>query len=555
MRPRRFPGSGAPSLGLALVAAASLLPRLLDAVRRPIDYNGFWHVFIARNLAREWHNLSHPPLFLVLLRASDAVSHSVLAWRFWTLLAGTISVYLVGRLLLALGCRVSVAALGAAVVGFSTSAIQLSNEVESYALCVALVLASLFPYVEIVAPEGPRSTRSRAAFAISASLAIAFHYFAGIFLAAAVLAPIAVAALDTAYRRALLASLPRRWRADAATLALPAALGLALYELQAKVWVRALNSLPGFYFEHGKETAAGFLARNLRETFNLFSPLALPRARFAIPALAIFVAAVLWPAARERRGVGSAPARLFPAAILAILLALGMALGLLGLYPFGGLMRHQFLIFLFALLAGMVAVDAASGSLPKAGAAVFLGTLAGILALSFAARLARLLRTAPDPLRPIVSAWEPELRAPGGVTVDQFGLVALFSQHAGSDWRFRGALPDNPHAEIYEFDRPGAAVELVALRDWWIFDPSSPRLYDELARAWEARGGGCHGLLRFGGQALRPDRKPIPSERRAAFGEQLSRGAAAHGLRIEKSSVSPYGDVSAVLCAETRGRP
>ncbi len=552
MRPSRFP---APSFGLVLVAAASLVPRLLDAMRRPIDYNGYWHVFIARNLAREWRNLSHPPLFLLLLRASDAVSHSVLAWRFWPLLAGTVSVYLLGRLLLALGCRASVAVLGAAVLALSTSAIHLSNEVESYALCVAFLLGSLFSYFEIVAPEGPRRTRSRGAFAVCASLALSFHYFAGLLLVAMVLTPIAVAAFDSAYRRALFAALPRRWRADAATLALPAAVGLALYELQAKVWVRALNSLPGFYFEPGKETAAGFLARNLRETFNLFSPLALPRARFAIPALAIFVAAVLWPVARERRSGGSAPVRLFSAAILLILLVLGMALGLLGLYPFGGLMRHQFLIFLFALLAGMVAVDSAGRSLPKAHAAALLGTLAAILAVSFAARLPGLLRPAPDPLRPIVSAREPELRATGGVTVDQFGLVALFSQHAGSDWRFRGALPDNPRGEVYAFNLAGGAVELVALRDWWIFDLSSPRLFDELARAGDARGGGCHGLLRFGGQALRPDRKPIPEERRAAFRDQLSRGAAAHGLRLEKASVSLYGDVDAVLCTEARGRP
>jgi len=554
VRPSRFAGSASASLGLSLIAAASLAPRLLDATRRPIDYNGFWHVFIARNLAREWHNLSHPPLFLVLLRASDAVSHSVLAWRFWTLLAGTISVYLVGRLLLALGCRVSVAALGAAVLGFSTSAIQLSNEVESYALCVALVLASLFSYLEIVAPEGPRRARSRVAFGVCASLALSFHYFAGLFLAASVLAPIAVAAFDTAYRRALLASRARRWRADAATLAFPAALGLALYELQAKVWVRALNSLPGFYFDPGRETAAGFLARNLRETFNLFSPLALPRARLAIPALAIFVAAVLWPAARERRGGGSAPVRIFPAVLLVLLLALGMALGLLGLYPFGGLMRHQFLIFLFALLAGMVAADAVTRSLPKARAAALVGTLAAVLAVSFAAQLPQLLWPAPDPLRRIVSAREPELRGQGGVTVDQFGLVAVFSQHARSDWRFRGALRENPRAEVYAVGLPGGAIELLALRDWWIFDLSSPRLFDELAKAWEARGGECHGLLRFGGQALRPERKPIPSERRAAFGDQLTRGAAAHGLRLERAAVSPYGDVCAVFCRQTVAR-
>jgi hypothetical protein len=547
VRPKRTAGRTAPP-ALILIAAASLAPRLIDALRRPVDYNGYWHVFIARNLGREWHNLSHPPLFLVLLRASDAVSHSVLAYRFWPLLAGAVSVYLVGRLLLHLRCGAATAALGTAAIGFSTSAIRLSNEVESYALCVAFVLGSLFSYFDIVAAPGPRSARPRVVFAACASVALALHYFAGLFLAAAAIAPLAVAAFDAAYRRDLFRNFGRRWRADAATLAVPGAVGLALYELQAKVWVRALSSLPGFYFEPGKETAAEFLARNLRETFNLFSPVALPRARLAIPALAIFVAAALWLVARERRRGGTSPARLFPAAILVILLALGMALGLLGLYPFGGLMRHQFLIFLFALLAGMAAVDAAVRSLPRGRAAVLVGSLAALLAVSFATRLPQLLRPAPDPLRPIVSAREAVLRQRGGVTVDQFGLIALFSQFAGSDWRFRGALADNSRAEVYAVDLPGGAVSVLALRDWWIFDLSSARLFDELARAWKTEGSDCHGFLRFGGQALRPDRKPVPAERRAAFASRLSGGAAAQGLRLENASVSPYGDVDAVFC-------
>ena len=548
MRPSRTSGAAPASPGLALIAAASLAPRLLDAVRRPIDYNGYWHVFIARNLAREWHNLSHPPLFLLLLRGSDAISHTVLAYRFWPLLAGTISVYLVGRLLLVLGCRPSAAALGAAVMGFSTSAIRLSNEVESYSLCVAFVLGSLFSYFELVAARGPRSARSRAAFAGCASIALAFHYFAGLFLAAAEIAPLGVAAFDGSYRRDLLASLPRRWRADAGTLAVPAAVALALYELQAKAWVKALNSLPGLYFEPGRETAAQFLTRNLRETFNLFSPLGLPQARWAIPALVLFLAAVLAPVVSERRRGEGGPARLFPAAILLVLLALGMALGLLGLYPFGGLMRHQFLLFVFALLAGATATDAAARRAP-ARAAVLFGTLGAALAVSFVARLPEILQPAPDPLRPILDAYDPGLRARGGATVDQFGLVALFSRFAGSDWSFRGAVPGVPGAEVYAVDLPGRAVAVVALRDWWIFDLSSDALYGELARAWEASGGGCRGILRFHGTALRPQRKVLAADRRERIASELSRGAAAHGLRIESARISPYGDVDAVFCS------
>jgi len=553
VRPRRISGSVSASLGLALIAAASLAPRLLDATRRPVDYNGYWHVFIARNLAREWHNLSHPPLFLLLLRASDAVSHSVLAYRFWPLLAGTVSVYLVGRLLLALGARPAVAALGAAVMGFSTSAVRLSNEVESYSLAVAFVLGGLFSYFEIVAPPGPRAGRSRVVFAACASLAIAFHYFGGLFLAAAAAAPFAVAAADPAYRRDLRASLSGRWRADAATLAVPAAVGIALYELQAKVWVRALNSLPGFYFEPGRETAAGFLARNLRETFDLFSPVSLSHARTAVPALVLFLAAAIGPVVSERRRGDASPGRLFPAAILVLLLALGMALGLLGLYPFGGLMRHQFLLFVFALLAGMTAADAVARRLRPARTALLVGVLAAILAASFVAQLPGILHPAPDPLRPIFDAYDPALAARGNATVDQFGLVALFGRHADRAWRFRGAVSGVPHAEIYALDLPGRQVEVLAVRDWWIFDLASDALYAELARAWKSSGGGCRGLLRFNGTALRPERKLLPAERRNAMASQLARGAAAQGLRLERFRISDYGEVDAVFCAAAAG--
>ncbi len=131
----------------------------MDCFLRPIDYNGFWHVFIARNLSREWLNLQHPPAYLVLLRISDTLSRTVLSYRSWGLLAGVGSVFLVGRLLLELRCRPATAAMGAAVMAFSVNSIRLSNEVESYSVCVFLVLASLLFYFRVVEPVGSRGGR------------------------------------------------------------------------------------------------------------------------------------------------------------------------------------------------------------------------------------------------------------------------------------------------------------------------------------------------------------------------------------------------------------
>ena len=113
------PAPETPNRSLILVAALSLVPRLFDALVRPIDYNGYWHLFIARNLSREWRNLGHPPLFLVLLKAVDSLAHAPLVYRSISLVAGAATVYLVGRVLARLGTRPPVPVLGALATAFA----------------------------------------------------------------------------------------------------------------------------------------------------------------------------------------------------------------------------------------------------------------------------------------------------------------------------------------------------------------------------------------------------------------------------------------------------
>ena len=520
----------------------------MDCFLRPIDYNGFWHVFIARNLSREWLNLQHPPAYLVLLRISDTLSRTVLSYRSWGLLAGVGSVFLLGRLLLELRCRRATAAMGAAVMALSVNSIRLSNEVESYSVCVFLVLASLLFYFRLVEPVGSPGWPRRLAFAALTSLAIAFHYFAGLYAAACVAAPFVLAALAPDYRKAMSKALPKRWLADVATILPPLLVGRYLYQVQAKRWVMPLSSLPSFYYRPLTDTASSFLIRNLRETFNLFAPVAFAHARVAIPILAAVLVAIAWPMVRERREERS-PLRLLPLIFLAGLLVGGMVLGLRGLYPFGGQMRHQYLIFLFAVLAGMVALDAALRHLSEAGRAAALGGLAVMLAADFLWQLPALLHPAPDRLRPILEARDMDFRRTGRVSVDQFGLVALFTRYYDSGFDFAERVADSPPIDRYEVRSDGARFEVLAFRDWWIFEFWDDRVFDELSRAWSMEKDGCNGLLRVNGTVFDQPVRSRPDDKfRVTLEARLRAAAAAHGMSVKSLTASEFLDVFAVLC-------
>ena len=477
------PSARRASFALAVVSVAGLVVRLIYSRDHPLDHNGGAHVFIARNFSREYENLAHPPLFPLLLKASDAWSHSLIAYRFFPILASVGSIYLVGRILERLGIRPAVAVLGAAIFAFASSSILLAFEVEGYTLCVFFVLASFLSYLELVRSDSPRAGH-RIAFAGFASLALLSHYFAGLYLLACTGVPLLAFALVPADRAMMARRFRHRWVADLATLLAPALVGAALYVLLARPWVRSLNNMPSFYFRPGEEPLSSFWIRNLRETFNLFSPVGFGRARRALPWFGGFLAVTLAAPALERRRA-SAAARSFPALFLVVLLLLGMTLGALGRYPFGGLMRHQFLIFLFAVLAGCVAVDILLSARSPQMRLVVLGLLGAALAANFGRSLPD-LRT-PDYAHEALVArrgvYRRALADVGSVHVDQFNLIGMMMDYYSWDWRFVGRERSLPSVERYELTRNGRRLEVVAHRYIWLMDFRSPSTYSELRQS------------------------------------------------------------------------
>ncbi|MGE5278851.1 MAG: hypothetical protein ACM3SU_17810 [Acidobacteriota bacterium] len=540
---------------LTLVAILGLLLRIFFSRYHPLDHNGGWHLFIARNFRREYANLAHPPLFLLLLKGCDRVSHTLAAYRFFPVLASVGSIVLVGRILQKLGTLSPVAVLGALVFACAQTSILLSLEVESYTLCVFLMLASFLCYLDLVTADARPPKRSRILFSTFASLALLSHYFAGLYLVVCVAAPLVAATMRPEYRRALRSSLRRRWFADVLTLLFPFLVGLVLYLTLAKPWVRSLDNMPTYYFRPGEEPLSSFWIRNLRETFNLFAPFPVARARWALPPLLLFLAGVLWAPATEKSETGRSPDRLLPAVFLWLLLLGGMLLGAIGRYPFGGLMRQQFLLFVFALLAGCVAVDRLFRFAGGVGRILLVAICLAAVGADF--KLGLRGTTTPDYAHEALvgrrGIYARHLAGRGTVHVDAFNLIGVMMDFYGWDWRFEGPDPAVPSVERYELTRGGKRLNLLVHRWIWIMDFQSPGLYAELSKSLGPRAA-CETVFCVDRNLYGPPWTKRPPKNRAALLASIPALAANVGVRVRRVEVTDDA-IDVVLCETGSGPP
>jgi hypothetical protein len=525
---------------LLSICAAALALRLVVSARQPIDHNGAWHVFIERNLTREYHSLAHPPLFLLLLRACDAVRHSLLAFRTVPILAGVASVYLMGALVLRVGGSPAAAGIAASAAAFAQSFTMLAMEVQSYTLLVFLVLASLFFYLDIVRMDTPPPRRSRLAFAALACLALLSHYTAALYLAGCLAVPLLIAAAVPEYRRAMITALPLRWKADFATLAPILGVALALRIWLLPGWTGPLSHLPRFYFDPGTEPVRVFVVRNLKNTVNLFSPVPFEHARIAVPLLAAFLAAVWWaPLGNPCRRVDE-PRPLVPAAMLAVLLLIGIPFGVAGLYPFGGKMRQQCLLFVFAVPAGALAFDRVMRTAVPARRRLLVAGGAAAIALNVFVNRHDYFRAPQEAFVYKRGIFHRRLGSPpakGDLHLDQVNLIGFMMEYYDWDWRFLGRAPADASLERYQLSKEGhRSFEVVAHRYRWMLPFDKSELYPELRRAFGGEHG-CAVAFSMNRNFYGPPWEPLPAHIRTALESNIPRLAAAAGLSVQGLSI------------------
>jgi uncharacterized membrane protein len=169
---------------LLVVVLLTAIPVLYLAVRQFVEYDGYWHIFVAQqdashSLSWDIRNIAHPPLYLVLLRLVLTLGPSHLAYRAISILSILASLWVMGRIGRKLMMSRFTPLVGALVFGLAVPTIVMACEVRAYAMSVAFILTAYLFFLDIVASEERGSSwRARADFAIAIMLACLSEYFA-----------------------------------------------------------------------------------------------------------------------------------------------------------------------------------------------------------------------------------------------------------------------------------------------------------------------------------------------------------------------------------------
>jgi hypothetical protein len=537
-------------LGVTLLAA---IPRLYLGATQYIEYDGYWHVFIAQqdqwsNFVREYQQNAHPPLYFLLLKLTLWFGRSFLVYRAISLVTGIAAVYLLGCIARKMTRWPLTPALAGLAYGLSLPGIIISCEVRAYMLCTFLILISYYFFLDVIGRERQAgSFRQRAVFASAAMLACLTHYYAFFYVGAVLI----LAAAFAISRRG--EPLWRSFGREAATFA--PVLGVMAYLFFSHANAHAVvqgHLLPFYYRRAVPESMGEFLIRNLQNTFNLFAPWTVSARPVFLVVLAGLLPAVGATVYLVRRT--GAPEKL-PA--LVTMLATGlmlmelMAASVLGKYPFGGYLRQQFLVFPFLVLCAFLLPDRLATRLPDRAAHALAGGLALVTIVASALSFYAHPKTGSALLASQMARFERLFPASTAVYVDQFSLIFFFLHHDDWKWTFAGQAPDTG---IYRLSHDNR--QMLVLRDGqrWILDCGDAALYRDLAACMRSNGLSSIRVFRLGEGVRRP-RSAGDVE---ALRKKIAELSAAQGLCVQKLDIRSddvYAEFRTSACTEERAAP
>jgi len=209
-----------------------------------------------------------------------------------------------------------------------------------------------------------------------------------------------------------------------------------------------------------------------------------------------------------------------------------MAAGLAGKYPFGGALRHQYLLFPFLVLSGLALLDRSLTLLSAPRARVALLSF-GFLAASLNARAEyeRFQNVRSDHRSLDVAKFRSLFPHPDVVLADQFSSVNFFTHYA--DWRWRTIEGDGAFY-MYEVSRGEDRFTVVRDRSVWNYDFAEPHLYGDIRRALtstSARSITVFCIDQFG------TRVPHTPDEERTFRERVRSVSSRAGLEAERLSI------------------
>ena len=525
---RRFERLDLILLGILVLAA---IPRLYLGATQFVEYDGYWHIFAAqqdrwRNFVWDVRNLAHPPLYYLLLRWTLWLGTSHLAYRAIPLLAALGSVVAIGRIASKAMRSALTPPLVALAYALALPGIIVACEVRAYMLCSFLLLIAYTFFLDAIQAADPSaSVRPRVFFAASAALACLTEYYAVFFLAAV----FGIGMLLTVFRRR--EPLLNAWAREGATFAPAGAAIVWLYFVQfSKQVVVQGHLLPFYYDPKGQETRGRFLLRNLQGAFDLFSPWPAP-SRSAFLAIAggllLAVCGTLWLLRRVGEPKNLAAAATVVTTIL--ILAQLMVASVIRVYPFGGFLRQQFVLFPFLILCAFFLPDRLAAAIPRGAS----WALAGVLALAIAAVGYSSFKAYPKVTEKLMTEqtqrFDRQFPAPEAVYLDQYNVVAFFLHHDNWKWKFLGRMTTVPGVDIYRVSRGDRQLLVFRDKGRWLANCLDPAFYQSVEECLRSRP--LHAITVF---RLDQDEEPWDTEGLKVYRQSIGQVAASQGLCVDE---------------------
>lgn len=389
----------------ALVAVTSIaaVVRLVVANTQILNYDEHIHLFVATvrpwsQFVTELRAIPHPPLSLLAFRLPLLFGDHPLVARLVSVVAAvaTIPVFFICARRMGLAPVISL--LGALALALAPAHVAVSVIVRGYSIATLFTLlayASLLPLFSQPRRDGPAERRHLARWLTFSALAMWTEYSAWF----------VVFSMGTLLALANWRLLVCRWRG------LLAFVVSALFLVGFVEWsVGVISASHVAIFFPGSESFSSFALVGAGRDFQLFS--SLPVANSVVAALLAMAAVAFGPLMLRALVRGEDFARATAPLVCLQLVSILLVLAYMRIYPFGGTLRHQFVLFPFLLLCGLLLVERAQRVASVAALAMaYIGVLVwGVWALR-------------QPF-PEEAGWQPEF------TTDPPRVV----QNAGRNW-------------------------------------------------------------------------------------------------------------------------
>lgn len=369
---KSLPSSAVTLLVLALTSTWVAFIEFREGASPLLSYDEAWHLYLA-TIGPAWKTFlaasgdSHPPVYYLIMRpffrlAEEPIlagAPTALLARLPTILATILTVPVFFALLRKIRVRAPVALTVTLVLALSFPFLHLGVTARQYSVTLLLLLVALWFLVNLI--PGGRGRPSRWSAVLSLLLlSVAFAtLYATVLLTAALFGSVLlVMAVDRDGR----AEIRRRWRDYSSCpewvfFLFAHLLVVAWYVVG---WAKHINFKIPSHVAHlslgPNQAPLEFLHQGLRRELELFTPLTGMNGTLVDIGLIATLLAILWLGySNLRRGK---PVRAMFALTPLLLTGVLAATSLLGKYPFGGALRHQYLLFPMLLILLALGVDA-----------------------------------------------------------------------------------------------------------------------------------------------------------------------------------------------------